>query len=101
MSDSVLSCLMIPQHRGFFRMRIYEKENFGGQMMEDCDSIQDRYRMANCESAQVMEGYWLMYEQPHFRGRMMYMRPGEYRNLREMGRSGMRYSSVRRIMESC
>ncbi|XP_031661390.1 gamma-crystallin M3-like isoform X2 [Oncorhynchus kisutch] len=88
MSDSVLSCRMIPLHRGSFRMRVYEKENFRGQMhemMEDCESFQDRYRMANCESTQVMEGHWLMYEQPHFRGRMIYVRPGEYRNLREMG----------------
>ncbi|XP_024244253.1 gamma-crystallin M3-like [Oncorhynchus tshawytscha] len=85
MSDSVLSCRMIPQHRGSFRMRVYEKENFRGQMhemMEDCESFQDHYRMANCESTQVMEGHWLMYEQPHFRGRMIYVRPGEYRNLR-------------------
>ncbi|XP_071058556.1 gamma-crystallin M2-like [Pseudochaenichthys georgianus] len=87
----IKSCRMIPmQHRGQFRMKIYEKENFGGQsheMMEDCDNVMDRYRMNECQSCNVMDGHWLMYEQPQFRGKMMYMRPGEYRNFRDMGMS--------------
>uniref|UniRef100_A0A3B5LBY8 Beta/gamma crystallin 'Greek key' domain-containing protein n=1 Tax=Xiphophorus couchianus TaxID=32473 RepID=A0A3B5LBY8_9TELE len=92
------------QHRGSYRMRIYERENFGGQMyelMDDCDSIMDRYRMSDCMSCHVMDGHWLMYEHPHYRGRMMYMRPGEYRSFREMGMSGMRFMSMRRIMDMC
>ncbi|XP_022059695.2 gamma-crystallin M2-like [Acanthochromis polyacanthus] len=109
MSDCIRSCRMIPMHRGSFRMRIYERENFQGMMhelMEDCDNIMDRYGMSNCMSCNVMEGQWLMYEQPHFRGRMMYMRPGEYRSLMSMGMgmsnmSGMRFMSMRRIMDSC
>ncbi|KAL0963978.1 hypothetical protein UPYG_G00316010 [Umbra pygmaea] len=105
-SDCIRSSRMIPMHRGSYRMKIYEKENFGGQMMElmdDCDSIQDRYRMSDCQSAHVMDGHWLMFEQPHFRGRMMYLRPGEYRNFREMGMSGkgMRFMSMRRITDIC
>ncbi|KAJ8252897.1 hypothetical protein GJAV_G00206780 [Gymnothorax javanicus] len=97
------SCRMIPMHRGQFRMRIYERENYGGQMyelMDDCDSIMDRYRMSDCQSCNVMDGHWLMYEQPHYRGRMMYMRPGEYRSFRDMGYSNMRFMSMRRIMDS-
>ncbi|XP_071211543.1 gamma-crystallin M3-like [Salvelinus alpinus] len=104
MSDGIRSCRMIPMHRGNLRMRIYERENFGGQMhemMEYCDSIQERYRMFDCQSCNVMDGHWLMYEQPHFRGRMMYMRPGECRGFREMGMSAMRFMSMRRIVDSC
>src|SRR4029434_9956703 len=81
------------QHRGQFRMKIYERENFGGQSMElmdDCDSIMDRHRMSDCQSCNVMDGHWLMYEQPNYRGRMMYMRPGEYRSFRDMGMGPMR-----------
>ncbi|XP_023853927.1 gamma-crystallin M2-like [Salvelinus sp. IW2-2015] len=99
----IRSCRMISMHRGSFRMRIYERENFGGQMhemMDDCDSIMDRYRMNNCMSCNVMDGHWLMYEQPQYKGRMMYMRPGEYRNFNQMG-MGMRFMSMRRINESC
>ncbi|XP_029314266.1 gamma-crystallin M3-like isoform X2 [Cottoperca gobio] len=104
MSDSVRSCRLIPQHRGSYTMRIYEKENFQGQsheLMDDCDNIQERYRMSDSQSCNVMDGHWLMYEQPQFRGKQMYLRPGEYRSMREMGFSGMRLNSVRRIMDSC
>ncbi|KAM9342625.1 gamma-crystallin M3-like isoform 1-T1 [Pholidichthys leucotaenia] len=105
-SDCIRSCRMIPMHRGPFRMRIYERENFGGQtheLVDDCDSIMDRYRMSDCQSANVTDGHWLMYEQPQFRGRMIYLRPGEYRSMRDMGMdsSDMRIGSVRRIMDSC
>ena len=85
-------------------MRIYEKENFGGKMNEvneDCDNIQDRYQMSDCQSCNVMDGHWLMYEQPQFRGKMMYMRPGEYKSFRDMGDDAMRFSSIRRITDSC
>ncbi|KAM7415237.1 hypothetical protein PAMA_019857 [Pampus argenteus] len=102
-SDCIRSFRMIPMHRGSYRMRIYEKENFGGQMyemMDDCDNVMDRYRMSNCMSCNVMDGHWLMYEQPNYRGRMMYMRPGEYRNFMNMGMGNMRFMSMRRIMDS-
>uniref|UniRef100_A0A8C5FK63 Gamma-crystallin M3-like n=1 Tax=Gadus morhua TaxID=8049 RepID=A0A8C5FK63_GADMO len=103
--DNVRSCRFIPMHRGQFRMRIYEKENFGGQMHEmtdDCDNMMERYRMSECQSCNVMDGHWLMYEQPNYRGRMMYMKPGEYRNMRDMGMSGStRFNSFRRITDSC
>ncbi|XP_030627048.1 gamma-crystallin M3-like [Chanos chanos] len=103
--DSIRSCRMIPQHRGSFRMRIYERENFGGQMHEavdDCESMMDRFHMTDMQSCHVMDGHWLLYEQPHYRGRMYYLRPGEYRNFREMGiGSLMKISSMRRITDTC
>nr|XP_033471680.1 gamma-crystallin M2-like [Epinephelus lanceolatus] len=37
MRDCIRSCRMIPMHRGQFRMRIYERENLGGQMHELMD----------------------------------------------------------------
>ncbi|KAJ3592496.1 hypothetical protein NHX12_007623 [Muraenolepis orangiensis] len=104
MFDNIRSCRMIPYHRGQFRMKIYERENYGGQsyeMMDDCDNIQDRYRMSDCQSCNVMDGHWLMYEQAHYKGRMMYMRPGEYRSFRDMGMSGMRFMSMRRVTDMC
>ncbi|KAJ3584493.1 hypothetical protein NHX12_014988, partial [Muraenolepis orangiensis] len=103
--DTVRSCRFIPMHRGQYRMRIYQKEDFGGQMhemLDDCDNMMERYRMSECQSCNVMEGHWLMFEQPGYRGRMMYMRPGEYRNMRDMGMGGaMRFNSFRRIMDMC
>uniref|UniRef100_A0A3B4CH02 Beta/gamma crystallin 'Greek key' domain-containing protein n=1 Tax=Pygocentrus nattereri TaxID=42514 RepID=A0A3B4CH02_PYGNA len=79
-------------------------ENFGGQMhelMDDCDSLHKRLRMSDCQSCQVMDGHWLMYEQPHYKGRMMYIRPGEYRSFRNLGISNVNFSSARRITDFC
>ncbi|KAM9802660.1 gamma-crystallin M3-like isoform X1 [Syngnathus typhle] len=106
MSDCIRSCRMIPMHRGPFRMKIFERENFGGQvneLLDDCENIQDSLRMSECQSAQVTEGHWLLFEQPHFRGKMLYLKPGEYRSIREMGTGSvdMRIASIRRIIESC
>ncbi|XP_031441074.1 gamma-crystallin M3-like isoform X1 [Clupea harengus] len=102
-NDCIRSCRSIPMHGGQYRMRIYEKENFGGQMNElndDCDSIMDRYRMSDCMSCNVMDGHWLMYEQPHFRGKMMYMKPGEYKSFRNMGFNNTKFMSMRRITDT-
>ncbi|AWP00768.1 putative gamma-crystallin M3-like [Scophthalmus maximus] len=103
MMDTIRSCRLIPMHRGQFRMRIYERENMGGQqheLMDDCESLQDRFFMSECQSCNVMEGHWLMFEQPNYRGRMVYVKPGEYRNFREFSNI-MRVSSIKRIMDVC
>ncbi|XP_030641591.1 gamma-crystallin M3-like [Chanos chanos] len=103
-NESIRSCRVIPPHRGPFRLRVYERENYAGQMhelSEDCESFQDRFHMSDCQSCHVMDGHWLMYEQPHYRGRMMYLRPGEYRSFRDLGVGEMRFSSVRRITDTC
>ncbi|XP_030629379.1 gamma-crystallin M2-like [Chanos chanos] len=102
-NNSIRSWRMIPMYRGSYRMRIYERENFGGQMydcMDDCESFMDRYHMSHCMSCHVMDGHWLMYEHPHYRGRMWYFGPGEYRNFSSMGYGNMRFMSMRRIMHS-
>ncbi|KAM9449781.1 gamma-crystallin M2-like [Clarias gariepinus] len=101
-NNCIRSCRMIPMYRGSYRMKVYERENFMGQtmdVMDDCDSFMDRYHWSNSfMSCNVMDGHWLMYEHPHYRGRMWYFRPGEYRNFRDYG--GMRFMSMRRIMDS-
>ncbi|XP_051937832.1 gamma-crystallin M2-like isoform X1 [Hippocampus zosterae] len=103
MRDCIKSCRAIPmQQRGQFRMKIFERENFRGQsheLQEDCDNIMDHFHMNDCMSCQVMDGHWLLFEHPQFRGRMMYVRPGEYRSFREMGLSSMRLMSMRRILD--
>uniref|UniRef100_A0A3B3HQ97 Crystallin, gamma M3 n=1 Tax=Oryzias latipes TaxID=8090 RepID=A0A3B3HQ97_ORYLA len=103
-SGSVQSCRLVPQHRGSYRMKIFERENFQGQsheLVDDCDSIVDRYQISDCQSCHIIDGHWLMFEQPHHRGRMLYLSPGEYRSIKDLGYRGMRISSVRRIVDSC
>ncbi|KAL3999467.1 potassium inwardly-rectifying channel subfamily J member 4 [Sarotherodon galilaeus] len=102
-NDCIQSCRIVPAHKGLFKMRIYERPNFEGQMHEltdDCNSIQDNYHMSSMQSCNVMEGYWLMFEQPNYEGRMFFLKPGEYRNLREIGSNDMKFNSIRRITES-
>lgn len=102
MSDCVRSCRMIPMHRGNFRMRLYDRHDMGGQMMElndDCPNLMDRFHMSDFNSCNVMDGHWMMYEQPNYRGRMYYMRPGEYRRYNDWGGMSPRIGSIRRIMD--
>uniref|UniRef100_A0A3Q4HY78 Beta/gamma crystallin 'Greek key' domain-containing protein n=1 Tax=Neolamprologus brichardi TaxID=32507 RepID=A0A3Q4HY78_NEOBR len=70
MMDTIRSCRMIPMHRGQFRMRIYERENFGGQMhelMDDCESLQEQFYMSDCQSCNVLDGdgKCTLYNMPH------------------------------------
>ncbi|KAG9348742.1 hypothetical protein JZ751_029059 [Albula glossodonta] len=99
-NDCVRSCRMIPNHQGSHRMRIYERSDFGGQMMEftdDCPSLYDRFRYNDIHSCNVMDGYWLFFEHPNYRGRQYLMRPGEYRRYNEWGAMSSRIGSMRRI----
>merc|ERR1712212_655950 len=57
MSDCIKSCRMIPMYRGSYRMRIYEKADFSGHMMEfmdDCPCVSDRFHHRHVYSCNVM-----------------------------------------------
>ncbi|XP_075140470.1 gamma-crystallin-3-like isoform X2 [Leptodactylus fuscus] len=99
-NDSIRSCRVSPQHQGSFRIRIYEKEDFRGQMMEfseDCPHVFERFRYNDIHSCQVNDGYWMFYEEPNYRGRQYYLRPGEYRRFSDWGASNPRIGSFRRV----
>ncbi|XP_033880732.1 gamma-crystallin S-1-like isoform X1 [Acipenser ruthenus] len=102
-NDCIRSCRMFPHYRGNYRMRIYERPDFGGQMMEfmdDCPNVYDRFRYRDINSCNVMEGYWTFYEQPNYRGRQYFMRPGEYRRFSDWGGMNSTIGSFRRMRES-
>ncbi|XP_047577650.1 gamma-crystallin B isoform X1 [Lutra lutra] len=103
-SDSVRSCRLIPQvsHSGTFRMRIYERDDFKGQMSEttdDCLSLQDRFHLNEIHSLNVLEGCWVLYEMPSYRGRQYLLRPGEYRRYLDWGAMNAKVGSFRRVMD--
>lgn len=90
------------QYRGNYKVRFYERSDMGGQMMElneDCPNFMDRFHMSDVNSCNVMEGHWLMYDQPNYRGRVYYLRPGEYRRYSDWGGMSPRVGSLRRITE--
>uniref|UniRef100_A0AAY4BLU0 Beta/gamma crystallin 'Greek key' domain-containing protein n=1 Tax=Denticeps clupeoides TaxID=299321 RepID=A0AAY4BLU0_9TELE len=101
-NDCVRSCRLIPAHHGSFRMRLYERADLGGQMLElsdDCSNLMDRLHMSDIHSCNVMDGHWLLYEQPNYRGRHYYLRPGEYRRYTDWGAMSPRIGSLRRITD--
>ncbi|XP_020371627.2 gamma-crystallin S-1 [Rhincodon typus] len=102
-NDCIRSCRCYPQYQGgFYRMRIYERPDFGGQMMEvmdDCPSVYDRFRYRDIHSCHVMDGYWIFYEHPNYRGRQYFMKPGEYRRYTDWGGNSSTVGSFRRIRD--
>ncbi|XP_067891935.1 gamma-crystallin S-1-like [Heterodontus francisci] len=102
-NDNIRSCRTYPYYRGdSYRMRIYERPDFGGQMMEfqdDCPSVYDRFRYRDIHSCNVMDGYWIFYEHPNYRGRQYFMRPGEYKRYSDWGGSCSTIGSFRRMKD--
>ncbi|XP_067843955.1 gamma-crystallin M2-like isoform X3 [Heptranchias perlo] len=100
-NDCIRSCHMYT-YVSTYRMRIYERPDFGGQMMEftdDCPSVYDRFHYHDIHSCHVMDGYWTFYEQPNYRGQQYFMRPGEYRKFSDWGSTSGTVGSFRRIMD--
>ncbi|XP_069790578.1 gamma-crystallin M2-like isoform X1 [Narcine bancroftii] len=104
-SDSIKSCRQIRHVSatdGMYKIRIYEKPDFGGQMMEfteDCSTIHDRFPYHEVQSCQVLDGSWVFYEHPNFRGRQYLLERGEYKRFTDWGASFPIVGSCRRITE--
>ncbi|XP_062320443.1 gamma-crystallin S-1-like isoform X1 [Osmerus eperlanus] len=101
-NDCIRSCRMIPAYSGNYRMKIFERSDFGGKMMElsdDCPNLQDRFRLRDVSSCSVMEGYWILHEHPNYRGRQYFLRPGEYNKHSDWGSLSTSIGSVRRVTE--
>lgn len=93
---------IVLQHRGSYKIKLYERPDMAGQMQEvsdDCPNVQDRFRMSDINSCNVVDGHWLLYDQPNYRGRTYYLRPGEYRRYSDWGGASPRIGSLRRITD--
>ncbi|XP_056392628.1 gamma-crystallin 1-like [Hyla sarda] len=101
-NDSITSCIAIPQYKGSYRLRLYERNNFGGKMLEamdDCPSVCDRFNHHDIQSCTVFDGYWLFYELPHYLGHQYLLRPGEYERFSDWGAQNARVGSFKQITE--
>lgn len=81
-------------------MMIYERPEFGGRTMEltdDCSSLSERFHFSDICSCNVMDGNWIFYEHPNYRGRQYLVRSGEYRRFNEWGSTSSRVGSIRRV----
>ncbi|XP_036278030.1 gamma-crystallin C [Pipistrellus kuhlii] len=100
-SDGVRSCRLIPQSSSH-RLRLYEREDHKGHMMElseDCPCLQDRFHRSEVRSLQVLEGCWVLYEMPSYRGRQYLLRPQEYRHTHDWGATDAKAASLRRAVD--
>ncbi|KAM5269347.1 gamma-crystallin F-like [Hipposideros larvatus] len=101
LSDSVRSCRLIP-HTSSHRIRLYEKEDYRGQMVEfteDCSSLQDRFHSNEVHSFNVLEGYWVLYQMPSYQGRQYLMRLGDYKRYHDWEVTSARVDSLRRAVD--
>uniref|UniRef100_A0A8C3YL49 Crystallin gamma D n=1 Tax=Catagonus wagneri TaxID=51154 RepID=A0A8C3YL49_9CETA len=87
---------------GSHRIRLYEREDYRGQMIEiteDCSSLHDRFHLNEIYSLNVLEGSWILYELPNYRGRQYLLRPGDYRRHRDWGALNAKVGSLRRVID--
>ncbi|GLD56611.1 gamma-crystallin B-like protein [Lates japonicus] len=82
------------------RIRVYERPDFGGQMLEcteDLNNLPDRWNLREVHSAQVPDGAWVLYELPSYRGRQYLLERGEYRRFNEWAAMNPNVGSFRRV----
>ena len=102
MSVSSILSSFLPQYTGNYRMKIFERSDFGGQnleLVEDCPDLNERFHTRDISSVNVMEGYWILHEHPNYSGRQYFLHPGEYRRHIEWGSTSPTIGSLRRITE--
>ncbi|XP_028836082.1 gamma-crystallin M2-like isoform X2 [Denticeps clupeoides] len=99
-NDTIRSCRLIRNTSGIFRIRIFERPDFMGQMMdfsEDNPSLLDRFR--EIHSCKVLDGAWVFYEQPNYRGRQYLLERGDYRRFTDWSALHPTVGSLRRVQE--
>ncbi|XP_012696321.1 gamma-crystallin M2-like [Clupea harengus] len=101
-NDTIHSCRLIRHISGTYRIRVYERPDFMGQMMEfsdDCPSLSDRFRHREIHSCKVFDGAWVFFEQPNYHGRQYLVERGEFRRFTEWGAMAASVGSMRRVQE--
>ncbi|XP_037706283.1 gamma-crystallin A-like isoform X4 [Choloepus didactylus] len=100
-NDSICSCHTVP-YTSSHRIRLYERDDYQGlvsEHMEDCSCIQNRFRLSEIHSLHVLEGCWVLYEMPNYRGCQYLLRPGNYRRFHHWGATDARVGSLRRVVD--
>ncbi|KAM6893472.1 gamma-crystallin M2-like [Xenentodon cancila] len=101
-NDTIRSCRLIRYPPSRHRIRIYERPDFSGQMIElseDLANLQDRWGYRDVHSAHVQDGIWIFYENPNYKGRQYLLEKGEYRRHSEWGALQPSVGSIRRAVD--
>ncbi|XP_024244312.1 gamma-crystallin M2-like [Oncorhynchus tshawytscha] len=71
-NDNIRSCRSIKNVYGnSCKIRFYDRPDLAGQMeewSEDCPSVHKAFKFCEFHSAVVMDGAWVFYELPNYRG---------------------------------
>ncbi|XP_045928066.1 gamma-crystallin M2-like [Micropterus dolomieu] len=99
-NDSIRSCRIVRNTSGVFRIRIFERPDFSGQMLEfteDLSNLPDHWHFREVHSAHVQDGAWVFYELPNYRGHQYLLERGEYRRFTEWAAMNPIVGSLRRV----
>lgn len=85
---------------GMYKVRVYERPDFRGQMLEctdDLNNLSDHWHVHEVHSAQVQDGAWVFFELPDYRGHQYLLERGEYRRFTEWAAMNPSVGSFRRV----
>ncbi|KAJ6669225.1 hypothetical protein lerEdw1_008034 [Lerista edwardsae] len=103
LNDRISSCKAIQMSSGGkYQIQLFEKGDFSGQMhdaTEDCPSVMEQFHFREIHSCKVLDGAWVFYEHPNFRGKQYLLERGEYSKPVEWGAASPVVQSFRRIAE--
>ncbi|KAI4805760.1 hypothetical protein KUCAC02_010357 [Chaenocephalus aceratus] len=83
-----------------WKIRFYEKKDFKGQAaecVEDCASVYETFKFQEVHSSVVMDGAWVLYEQPNYCGHQYFLERGEYNNYTDWDATSPAVGSFRMI----
>ncbi|XP_055727979.1 gamma-crystallin M2-like [Salvelinus fontinalis] len=102
-NDNIRSCRSIKNVYGnSYKIRFYDRPDLAGQMAEwseDCPSVHEAFKFCEFHSAVVIDGAWVFYELPNYKGQQYFLERGEYRNFTDWGATSPVVGSFRRITE--
>ncbi|XP_041940357.1 gamma-crystallin S-like [Alosa sapidissima] len=102
LNDRLSSCKMVHFVSPQYKIKFYDKPEFAGQAYEaseDCPSVLEQFRLREVHSCKVVEGFWVFYEHPNFRGRQYFLEKGDYRKPANWGAVCATVQSFRRLTE--
>lgn len=85
-----------------YKIQLYDKRDFSGQVIEatdDCTSVLDRFHWREVHSSRVLGGWWVFYEHPNYKGRQYLLEKGDYRKPTDWGAVCPAVQSFRKVSE--
>ncbi|XP_078407916.1 gamma-crystallin S-like [Cetorhinus maximus] len=101
-NDHVASCHKIQQTgTGNYKIRICNKGDYETQTIEytdDCPSVFEQFHIQDIDSCTVLDGAWVFYELPNYRGKQYLLEKGVYQKAADWGATTSTVQSFRRII---